>query len=177
MNIVRNVLKNELNIRTEKDFPIKGIEFIDITPLILDKNVLQEIIELFVNEIKEKNIDYIVAPEARGFLLGSAVANQLNIGFIPVRKKGKLPYKTISTTYSLEYGTATIEMHIDAVNKKDNVLIVDDLLATGGTAYAAVELIKKLNANVAACAFVIELTFLNGKDKLKDIPYSSIVQY
>ena len=115
--------------------------------------------------------------ESRGFIFGISIAQKLNVPFVPVRKKGKLPYKTISATYSLEYGTATVEMHIDALNDKDNVLIVDDLLATGGTASAAIELVKKMNATVAACAFVIELTFLNGKERLKDIEYSSIVQY
>ena len=135
------------------------------------------IIDTIVEQYKDKNITKVAGLESRGFIFGVSIAQKLNVPFVPIRKKGKLPYKTVSTTYSLEYGSSTIEMHIDAVNETDNVLIVDDLLATGGTAYAAVELIKKLNAKVAACAFVIELTFLNGKDKLKDIPYSSIVQY
>ena len=164
-------------VRDIPDFPVKGVIFKDITPLLSDMNLYNKIIDTIVNQYKDKNITKIAGLESRGFLFGISIAQKLNIPFIPIRKKGKLPYKTISTTYSLEYGTATIEMHIDAVNKKDNVLIVDDLLATGGTAYAAVELVKKLNANVVGCAFVIELTFLNGKDKLKDIAYSSIVQY
>lgn len=164
-------------VRDIPDFPVKGVIFKDITPLLSDMNLYNKIIDTIVNQYKDKNITKIAGLESRGFLFGISIAQKLNIPFIPIRKKGKLPYKTISTTYSLEYGTATIEMHIDAVNEKDNVLIVDDLLATGGTAYAAVELVKKLNANVVGCAFVIELTFLNGKDKLKDIAYSSIVQY
>ena len=164
-------------VRDIPDFPVKGVIFKDITPLLSDMNLYNKIIDTIVNQYKDKNITKIAGLESRGFLFGISIAQKLNIPFIPIRKKGKLPYKTISTTYSLEYGTATIEMHIDAVNEKDNVLIVDDLLATGGTAYAAVELVKKLNAKVAGCAFVLELTFLNGKDKLKDIVYSSIVQY
>jgi len=164
-------------VRDIPDFPVKGVIFKDITPLLSDMNLYNKIIDTIVNQYKDKNITKIAGLESRGFLFGISIAQKLNIPFIPIRKKGKLPYKTISTTYSLEYGTATIEMHIDAVNEKDNVLIVDDLLATGGTAYAAVELVKKLNGNVVGCAFVIELTFLNGKDKLKDIAYSSIVQY
>jgi len=164
-------------VRDIPDFPVKGVIFKDITPLLSDMNLYNKIIDTIVNQYKDKNITKIAGLESRGFLFGISIAQKLNVPFVPIRKKGKLPYKTISTTYSLEYGTATVEMHIDAVNEKDNVLIVDDLLATGGTACAAVELVKKLNANVAGCAFVIELTFLNGKEKLKDIPYSSIVQY
>ena len=110
-------------------------------------------------------------------MFGISVAQKLNVPFVPIRKKGKLPYKTVSVNYELEYGTATIEMHEDAVNEKDNVLIVDDLLATGGTISAAIELIKKLKGKVSGCAFVIELLFLNGREKLKDIDYYSIVKY
>ena len=164
-------------VRDIPDFPVKGVIFKDITPLLSDMNLYNKIIDTIVEQYKDKNITKIAGLESRGFLFGISIAQKLNIPFVPIRKKGKLPYKTIATTYNLEYGTATIEMHIDAVNEKDNVLIVDDLLATGGTAYAAVELVKKLNGNVVGCAFVIELTFLNGKDKLKDIAYSSIVQY
>lgn len=164
-------------VRDILDFPVKGVIFKDITPILSDMVLYNKIIDTIVNQYKDKNITKIAGLESRGFLFGISIAQKLNIPFVPIRKKGKLPYKTVSTTYSLEYGTATIEMHIDAVNENDNVLIVDDLLATGGTAYAAVELVKKLKANVIGCAFVIELTFLNGKEKLKDIPYSSIVQY
>lgn len=164
-------------VRDIPDFPVKGVIFKDITPLLYDINLYNKIIDNIVSSYKDKNITKIAGLESRGFLFGISVAQKLNVPFVPIRKKGKLPYKTVSTTYSLEYGNATIEMHIDAVNEKDNVLIVDDLLATGGTARAAVDLIKKLNGNVTACAFIIELTFLNGKEKLKDIEYSSIVQY
>ena len=164
-------------IRDIPDFPVKGVIFKDITPLLYDIALYNKIIDSIVDLYKNKNITKVAGLESRGFIFGISIAQKLTVPFVPIRKKGKLPYKTVSTTYSLEYGSATIEMHIDAVNEKDNVLIVDDLLATGGTACAAIDLIKKLNANVAACAFVIELTFLNGKEKLKDIEYSSIVQY
>ena len=164
-------------VRDIPDFPVKGVIFKDITPILSDIDLYNKIIETIVDKYKDKNITKIVALESRGFIFGISIAQRMNIPFIPVRKKGKLPYKTVSATYSLEYGTSTVEMHIDAVNEKDNILIVDDLLATGGTACAAIELVKKLKGNVAACAFVIELTFLNGKEKLKDIEYSSIVQY
>ena len=174
MEIKESIVKA---VRDIPDFPVKGVIFKDITPLLSNMSLYNGIIDTIVEQYKDKNITKVAGLESRGFIFGVSIAQKLNVPFIPIRKKGKLPYKTVSTTYSLEYGSSTIEMHIDAVNETDNVLIVDDLLATGGTAYAAVELIKKLNANVAACAFVIELTFLNGKDKLKDIPYSSIVQY
>ena len=164
-------------VRDIPDFPVKGVIFKDITPILSDIDLYNKIVETIVDKYKDKNITKIAALESRGFIFGISIAQKLNVPFVPVRKKGKLPYKTISATYSLEYGTATVEMHIDALNDKDNVLIVDDLLATGGTASAAIELVKKMNATVAACAFVIELTFLNGKERLKDIEYSSIVQY
>ena len=164
-------------VRDIPDFPVKGVIFKDITPVLADMDLYNKIVETIVDKYKDKNITKVAALESRGFIFGISIAQKLNIPFIPIRKKGKLPYKTVSATYNLEYGTSTIEMHIDAVNETDNVLIVDDLLATGGTACAAIELIKQLKGNVAACAFVIELTFLNGKDKLKDIAYSSIVQY
>lgn len=172
-------IKNEINkaIRNIPDFPVKGVMFKDITPLLSNINLYNKTIDTIVNQYKNKNITKVAGLESRGFIFGISVAQKLNIPFVPIRKKGKLPYKTVSTTYDLEYGSATIEMHIDAVNENDNVLIVDDLLATGGTACAAIDLIKKLKANVAGCAFVIELTFLNGKNKLKDIKYSSLVQY
>jgi len=164
-------------VRDVPDFPVKGVIFKDITPILSDIDLYNKIVETIVDKYKDKNITKIAALESRGFIFGISIAQKLNVPFIPIRKKGKLPYKTVSATYSLEYGTSTVEMHIDAVNENDNVLIVDDLLATGGTACAAIELVQKLKGNVAACAFVIELTFLNGKDKLKDIEYSSIVQY
>lgn len=164
-------------VRDIPDFPKKGVIFKDITPLLSDIDLYNKIIDDFVKNFKNKNITKVAGLEARGFLFGISVAQKLNVPFVPIRKKGKLPYKTISAEYELEYGKATIEMHEDAVNENDNVLIVDDLLATGGTINAAIELIQKLNGSVAGCAFVIELLFLNGKEKLKDIDYYSIVQY
>ena len=174
MNLQESIIKA---IRDIPDFPIKGVVFKDVTPLFSDMDLYNRIIDNIVDTYKNKNITKVAALESRGFIFGISVAQKLNIPFVLIRKKGKLPYKTVSTTYSLEYGSATIEMHIDSVNEKDNVLIVDDLLATGGTACAAVDLVKKLKGKVAACAFIIELTFLNGKDKLKGIPYSTIVKY
>jgi adenine phosphoribosyltransferase len=174
MDLQESIIKA---IRDIRDFPVKGVIFKDVTPLFSDMNLYNKIVDSIVNSYKNKKITKVAGLESRGFIFGISVAQKLNVPFVAIRKKGKLPYKTVSTTYSLEYGSATIEMHIDSVNEKDNVLIVDDLLATGGTACAAADLIKKLKGTVAACAFVIELTFLNGKDKLKGIEYSSIVKY
>lgn len=164
-------------IRDIPDFPKKGVIFKDITPLLSDIDLYNEIVNDLVKNFKDKNITKVAGLEARGFLFGISTAQKLNVPFVPIRKKGKLPYRTVSIEYELEYGKATIEMHEDAVNEKDNVLIVDDLLATGGTVKAAIELIKKLKGKVAGCAFVLELLFLNGKDKLKDVDYYSIVKY
>ncbi len=167
----------EKTIRDIPDFPQKGVVFKDITPVLLDINLYNEIIDCFVKVFKDKGITKVAGLEARGFLFGISVAQKLNVPFVPIRKKGKLPYRTVSVDYALEYGTATMEIHEDAVSEKDNVLIVDDLLATGGTIHAAIELIEKLKGRVAGCAFVIELLFLNGKDNLKGIDYYSIVKY
>jgi len=174
MSLQESIIKA---VRDIPDFPVKGVIFKDLTPLFADINLYNKIIDNIVDLYKNKKITKVAGLESRGFIFGISVAQKLNVPFVVIRKKGKLPYKTVSTTYSLEYGSATIEMHIDSVNEKDNVLIVDDLLATGGTACAAADLIRQLNGNVAAFAFVIELTFLNGKEKLKDVPYSTIVKY
>jgi adenine phosphoribosyltransferase len=174
MNLQESIIKA---IRDIPDFPVKGVIFKDVTPLFSDINLYNKIIDNIAELYKDKKITKVAGLESRGFIFGISVAQKLNVPFVAIRKKGKLPYKTVSTTYSLEYGSATIEMHIDSVNEKDNVLIVDDLLATGGTACAAADLIKQLKGTVAGCAFVIELSFLNGKDKLKDIPYSTLVKY
>ena len=164
-------------IRDIPDFPSKGIIFKDITPLLLDINLYNKVIDSMAKQYMGKNITKVVGLEARGFIFAISLAQMLKVPFVPIRKKGKLPYRTISKSYNLEYGSKTIEIHIDAINEKDNVLIVDDLLATGGTASAAIELVKKLKGNVLGCAFVIELTFLNGRIRLKDVPYTSIVKY
>ena len=164
-------------IRDIMNFPKKGVIFKDITPLFLDINLYNRVIDYMAEQYKDKNVTKIVGLEARGFMFAISLAQKLKVPFAPIRKKGKLPYKKISASYDLEYGSETVEIHVDAVNEKDNVLIVDDLLATGGTVCATIELIEKLKGNVLGCAFVIELLFLTGKSKLKDVPYISIVQY
>ena len=155
-------------IRTVPDFPIKGINFYDITTLFDNKITFNYIIQLLSNRYKSKGLDKIVAIEARGFILGSALAHSLDLGFVPIRKKGKLPYKTISNTYSLEYGEDTIEIHADAINKNEKVLLVDDLIATGGTAQASADLVKQLNGQLYECCFIIDLPELGGSKKLLD---------
>ena len=155
-------------IRTVPDFPIKGINFYDITTLFDNKVTFNYIIKLLSKRYESKGLDKIVAIEARGFILGSALAHSLDVGFVPIRKKGKLPYKTISNTYSLEYGEDTIEIHVDAINKNEKVLLVDDLIATGGTAKASADLIKKLNGQIYECSFIINLPELGGSKNLLD---------
>ena len=155
-------------IRTVPDFPIKGINFYDITTLFDNKITFNYIIQLLSKRYKFKGLDKIVAIEARGFILGSALAHSLDLGFVPIRKKGKLPYKTISNTYSLEYGEDTIEIHVDAINKNEKVLLVDDLIATGGTAQASADLVKQLNGQLYECCFIIDLPELGGSKNLLD---------
>ncbi|MDO8644241.1 MAG: adenine phosphoribosyltransferase, partial [bacterium] len=151
--------------------------FKDITPLLADVSSFQTTIDTLAKRYATKGIDYVVGIESRGFIFGAALAYRLNAGFIPVRKKGKLPYETHSVEYALEYGTDHIEIHVDAIHKESRVLIMDDLLATGGTARAACELVRKTGGSVVECAFVIELGFLNGRDKLKGEEVYSILQY
>jgi len=153
-------------IRDVPDFPKPGIIFKDITPILLDPKLTRDLVNEIANNVKDLNLDAIVGIESRGFWFGIMLANQLNLPFIPMRKKGKLPYQTISYRYDLEYGSAEIEMHEDVVQEGWNVLIHDDLLATGGTAVAAAELITMRKANVAGFSFVVDLSFLNGKEKL-----------
>lgn len=152
--------------RTIPDFPKKGIVFFDITTVIKDKDAFKASLDFFEEHYKNKKIDYIAGLEARGFIFGSALADRLGCGFILIRKPGKLPYKTISESYELEYGTDNLEIHADAIEAGKNVVIVDDLLATGGTANAAYNLIKKCGANVESIAFVLELSNLEGRKKL-----------
>jgi len=153
-------------IRDVADFPKPGILFKDITPILHDQKLCTEIIEEFANQLKNQNINAIVGVESRGFLFGFALANKMNVPFILVRKAGKLPYKTIAHEYDLEYGSAKVEMHINEIQEGWNVLIHDDLLATGGTAEAAAKLIQMQKATVAGFAFIVTLDFLNGKEKL-----------
>jgi len=166
-------------IRSVSDFPKKGIDFKDITPLLLNPKISDEIVNEFINKLSHINVDAIVGVESRGFLFGFLLANKMGIPFIPIRKAGKLPSKTISVAYELEYGVSEIEIHIEDIQPGWNILIHDDLLATGGTALASCQLIEEANAKIAAFAFVVSLDFLNAKDKL--IKYSkniiSLVEY
>lgn len=166
-------------VRDIEDFPVKGIVFKDITPIFKDIDLFNEVIAVLARQTKDKKIDKIVGIESRGFLFGMSLAVKMNVPFVPVRKKGKLPAETIEATYKLEYGTATVEIHKDAVCAGENVLIVDDLLATGGTVNAATELVKELGGIVAGAVFVIELTFLNGRNNIqdKDIEVFSVLKY
>ncbi len=159
-------------IRTIQDFPKKGIMFRDITTLLQDADGLREVIDAFVERYRETPIDVVVGLEARGFILGGAVAYRLARGFVPVRKKGKLPYKTERHEYELEYGTDVIEIHVDAIKPGDRVLIVDDLLATGGTAMAAAKLIEKLGGVVVEMAFIVDLPDVGGRAKIGAAGYA-----
>ncbi len=173
MKILKNNLNCELNIRTEKDFPTKGVEFIDITPLIIQKKVLKKITNTFAKEIKDKNVDYILAPEARGFLFGACVATKLGIGLIPVRKKGKLPPSTVEKTfdYEKEYGKDTLEIPklVNENYKDKNFYILDDIYATGNTLKAIERTVKKLGGNVIGMGVVLNIKELNNNKNLFSI--------
>jgi adenine phosphoribosyltransferase len=164
-------------IRDIPDFPKPGIIFKDITPLVKDPATLRLAVHQLIHPFLGRDITAIAGMEARGFIFGSLVAWELGIPFIPLRKPGKLPYDVQSVSYDLEYGSATLEAHIDAFDKNDNVLLIDDLLATGGTAKASCELVEKLGATVEACAFVVELDFLKGKEKLEGYEVHSLLHY
>lgn len=164
-------------IRDIPNFPKEGIVFKDLTPLWQDKSSFRNSIQLLKERYEKQNIDLIVAAEARGFIIGASLAYAMNTGFVPVRKPGKLPYKTISASYQLEYGTDTLTMHEDAIKEGQNILIVDDLLATGGTAKAMTKMVELLKGKVIEIAFLVELTFLNGREKLKDYNLFSLIQY
>lgn len=170
MKILKNELKNELNIRTEKDFPIKGIEFIDITPLIIQKETFKEITDKFIDELRNKNIDYIVAPEARGFLLGGAIAHRLHIGCIPVRKKGKLPPTTVESIfeYEKEYGKDILELPklVNTSYKNKRFYIIDDIYATGNTMNAICNAIENLGGNVVGKGVIMNITELNNDNNI-----------
>ncbi len=164
-------------IRDIPDFPKRGIMFKDITTLLNNGKAFKKSIDLLAKKIKGKKIDYIVSVEARGFIFGAALAYKLGVGFVPVRKKGKLPSKTRSVTYDLEYGTDTLEIHNDAIKKNSKVLIVDDLLATGGTLKGVTTLLKGFKASIVGIAFLIELKFLKGREKLKKFPIYTLIEY
>ncbi|MBN1818065.1 MAG: adenine phosphoribosyltransferase [Sedimentisphaerales bacterium] len=164
-------------IREVPNFPKEGILFRDITPLLADKDALAEAIDALAEPFIDSRIDFVVAVEARGFIFGSAVARALHAGFVPIRKKGKLPHKTECVTYDLEYGVDTVEVHCDAIRPGSRVLMIDDLLATGGTMRAACELIEKLGAHIAGLTFLIELTGLEGRAKLVKYPIHVVLSY
>ena len=167
----------ERAIRNVADFPKPGIQFKDITPLLADARLFSESIDLLIDGFKPGQVDAVVGIDARGFIFASAAALRLQAGFVPVRKKGKLPYKTHEQEYALEYGTSAIAMHVDALKPGNRVLLIDDLLATGGTAAAAASLVKKLGAEILEISFLIELKFLNGRDRLRCHKVRSIVVY
>jgi adenine phosphoribosyltransferase len=164
-------------IRDVPDFPQKGIVFKDITPLFADENAFSSVIDLIVVNYGRGNVDKVVGIEARGFVLASPVAYHFGAGFVPVRKEGKLPWETDREEYALEYGTAVLEIHKDAIVPGERVLIVDDVLATGGTARATARLVERLGGKVIGIACLVELTFLNGRDKLADYDFFSLITF
>jgi adenine phosphoribosyltransferase len=164
-------------IRTIPDFPKTGIQFKDITPVLADARLFSGSIDLLTDGLKPSDVDAVVGIDARGFIFAAAAAVKLEAGFVPIRKKGKLPYQTHEEEYELEYGTATVAVHVDALKPGSRVLLIDDLLATGGTAAAAAALVQRLGAHILQISFLIELSFLHGRDKLKDYPITSLVVY
>jgi adenine phosphoribosyltransferase len=167
----------ERAIRNIPDFPKPGIQFKDITPVLADARLFSGSIDLLTEKFKPGSVDAVVGIDARGFIFAAAAAVKLQAGFVPVRKKGKLPYKTHEQEYALEYGTATVAVHVDALKPGNRVLLIDDLLATGGTAAAAASLVKGLGAQILEISFLIELGFLSGRDKLKGYPVRSLIVY
>jgi adenine phosphoribosyltransferase len=164
-------------IRDVPDFPKEGVIFKDITPLLADPEAFSTVVDTIVVHFGRGNVDKVVGIEARGFIVAAPVAYHFNAGFIPVRKAGKLPWKSESEDYELEYGTETLEIHTDALEPGERVLIVDDVLATGGTAQATTRLVERLGGKVVGIACLIELTFLSGRDKLGDLDFFSLIQY
>ncbi len=156
-------------IRTIPDYPKPGIQFRDITTLLADARGFRRAIDELVQPLAGAKIDKVAGIEARGFILGGAIAHQLSVGFVPVRKKGKLPYETLSESYDLEYGTDEVEIHTDAVSKGERILLVDDLIATGGTAAAAIKLLERAGGEIVLCSFVVDLPDLGGSQKLRDM--------
>jgi len=164
-------------VRDVPDFPKKGIVFKDITPILNNGPLFKASIDVFIERCRGKNVDKIVGIDARGFLFGSVVAYELGVGFVPLRKKGRLPYKTESAKYSLEYGEAEMELHIDAIMRGEQIVLIDDLLATGGTSASAAALIKKVGGELIEAIFLIELEFLHGREKLAPTPVISFLKY
>ncbi len=165
------------HIRDIPDFPKEGIIFKDISTLLKHKEAFKKSIDVLAAKFKKSRVQYVVGVEARGFIFGSALAYKMGAGFIPVRKRGKLPYKTKAVTYQLEYGSDTLEIHEDAIPPNARVLVIDDLLATGGTVKAVTDLLKAQKAKIVGVAFLVELKFLKGKERLKDLPIYSVIQY
>lgn len=167
----------ESKIRDIYDFPKPGVVFKDITPLLADVQATKQVLDLFLKRLDGKKIDKVIGMESRGFFFGTLLAQRLGAGFVPVRKPGKLPFETIAQTYDLEYGQDQLEIHSDSIKKGENVLIHDDVLATGGTAEAAVKLVETLGGNIVQLNFLIELTFLKGVQKLGNHEVYSILKY
>jgi len=174
-----SVIAGELQkmVRNVADFPKKGIVFRDITPILADARGLAKAAQAMAQPFRDKRIDVVVGPESRGFILGVAVARELSCGFVPVRKPGKLPAQTIAQEYELEYGTDKLEMHADAITPGQRVLIVDDLLATGGTIQACCQMVKQLAGEIVGISFLIELAFLNGQAKISDYNVHTVISY
>ena len=164
-------------IRDIPDYPKKGIIFKDITPLLSNSQAFKMTVNEMIIPFRNKKVDVVLGIESRGFIFGTPIAYLLDASFVPVRKKGKLPYKVISESYALEYGTDTLEIHEDAIRKGQNVLVVDDLLATGGTVSAVMKMIERLKGNILGASFVIELEFLKGREKLNGYTCSSLIRY
>jgi adenine phosphoribosyltransferase len=164
-------------VRDVADFPKPGIVFKDITPVLCDGRLFRSAIDLFRERCRGLQIDKVVCIDARGFLFGSAVAYELGIGLVPIRKKGKLPYKTERAAYTLEYGEAEMEMHVDSINRGERIVLIDDLLATGGTSASAVTLVHKVGGVLVEAQFLIELEFLRGRQKLEPVPVVSFLKY
>ncbi|MCM4165335.1 MULTISPECIES: adenine phosphoribosyltransferase [unclassified Arenibacter] len=164
-------------VRDIPDFPEAGISFKDITPLLQDACALASAAEALLELVKNKKVDKVVGMESRGFFFAPLLATRLNAGFVPVRKRGKLPHQIISEPYALEYGTDVLEIHVDSILKGERVLVHDDVLATGGTAQAVCKLIEKLGGEVVQCNFLLELTFLKGRDRLSGYPVEALMQY
>jgi adenine phosphoribosyltransferase len=177
MSSTSESIKLEDWVRDIPDFPQKGVLFKDITPLLQDGTAFRAAIDRLAAHYAGAGIDAVVGVESRGFIFGAPLAYQLNCGFVPVRKFGKLPYQTVSVEYALEYGTNVVEIHTDAVKPGQRVLIVDDLLATGGTVLAAIELVEKLKGNIAGIAFLVELSFLKGREQLQGHDVFALIRY
>src|SRR5260370_15376680 len=169
--------KLRAGVRDVQDFPKKGIVFKDITPILNNSALFKASIDVCLERCRSKTIDKIDGIDARGFLFGSVVAYELGVGFVPLRKKGRLPYKTESAKYSLEYGEAEMELHIDAITQGEQIVLIDDLLATGGTSASAATLIRKVGGELVAAIFLIELEFLHGREKLAPTPIISFLKY